>query len=168
MTHTLFILFGATGDLARRYIFPSLSRITGGDIDIIATGRREYSDSEFQDFLMSNSSEFLPMGSDEFVADIRYKKIDLQNSEDFVSLSDFLTPLIRPDTHIIVYLSIGSEFFSDFITGWAQIAPRLPQVRIVLEKPFGIDLASARALQNQLIQVFAETDIYRIDHYVAK
>jgi glucose-6-phosphate 1-dehydrogenase len=44
----------------------------------------------------------------------------------------------------------------------------LPHVRIVLEKPFGIDLASARALQTQLMGVFAEEDIYRIDHYVAK
>jgi glucose-6-phosphate 1-dehydrogenase len=168
MTHTLFILFGATGDLARRYIFPSLARIAGEHIDVIATGRREYSDSEFQDFLMETGSEFLPPETSEFVANIRYKKIDLSLSADYHLLRDYLTPQIISDTQIIVYLSIGSEFFSDFISWWAQIAPMLPHVRIVLEKPFGVDLASARALQTQLMGVFAEEDIYRIDHYVAK
>jgi glucose-6-phosphate 1-dehydrogenase len=116
MTHTLFILFGATGDLARRYIFPSLARIAGEHIDVIATGRREYSDSEFQDFLMETGSEFLPPETSEFVANIRYKKIDLSLSADYHLLRDYLTPQIISDTQIIVYLSIGSEFFSDFIS----------------------------------------------------
>lgn len=116
MKHTIFVLFGATGDLARRYIFPSLSRITGESIDIIATGRRAYSDSEFQDFLREESSEFLGHESEDFIASIRYKKIDLSVSTDFDSLLEYLAPQITPDTQIIVYLSIGSEFFSDFIS----------------------------------------------------
>ncbi len=56
MTHTLFILFGATGDLAKRYIFPSLSRIEEKNIEVIATGRRNYTDQEFRGYL-ENSDE---------------------------------------------------------------------------------------------------------------
>jgi glucose-6-phosphate 1-dehydrogenase len=65
---------------------------------------------------METGSEFLPPETSGFVANIRYKKIDLSVTADYHSLLGYIVPQITPDTQIIVYLSIGSEFFSDFIS----------------------------------------------------
>ena len=121
MAHTLFILFGSTGDLAKRYIFPALSKIEKNDLEIIATGRREYTDKEFQDFLVKTSSESLLGAENEFIANICYKQLDLEKSDDFISLLEFLKPKIKDGTEIVVYLSIGSEFFEHFLSGFEKI-----------------------------------------------
>lgn len=168
MTHTLFILFGATGDLAKRYIFPSLSRIEEKNIEVIATGRRNYTDQEFRGYLENSDEWTYWEEKNEFIANICYKKVDLEKWEDFISLREFFQPKIKKETQIVIYLSIGSEFFEHFLSGFQKIQQNLPHVKIVLEKPFWVDLSSARKLQEALTHIFHEEDIYRIDHYVAK
>lgn len=169
---TYFILFWATGDLARRQLFPALSKvILENDIEIIATGRRDYSNSTFQAFLRESGSEFFPKGTDidEFITNIHYKKVALEDIADYLSLAAFIEEQgYCTQSQIIIYLSLSSEFFSDFLRGFATIRERFSRVKIILEKPFGTDLESARALNRSLYTLFAESDIYRIDHFVAK
>ena len=171
MPHTLFILFWATGDLAKRYLFPALSTISETEnIDIIATGRRTFSDSEFHDFLRVESLEYFPdqHASADFFSRLHYQKVDIDQLDAYDALKERMESLSDADTQVVIYLSISSTLFDDFLQGCTPLLERFPHTRIVLEKPFGGDLQSARALHESLIPLFREEQIYRIDHYVAK
>ena len=171
MPHTLFILFWATGDLAKRYLFPALSTISATEnIDIIATGRRIFSESEFHDFLRVESLEYFSdeHTSSDFFSRLSYQKVDIDQLDAYDALRERMESLSDRDTQVVIYLSIASTLFDDFLLGYARLRSRFPHTRIVLEKPFGADLESARSLHHSLTPLFPEEQIYRIDHYVAK
>ncbi|PLT33101.1 glucose-6-phosphate dehydrogenase [Bacillus sp. V5-8f] len=179
-----FVLFGATGDLAKRKIYPALYNLfvedkLPGPISIIGLGRRGMSDSDFQANVKESIETFsrrLPDDKnkmDEFLEAFRYCIFDATNKNDYQKLLELVErrekELNIPDNRMF-YLSVAPEFF-DLIAlnikdsglgstnGWK---------RLIIEKPFGHDLKSARELNEKLSKAFDEEEIYRIDHYLGK
>ena len=169
------VIFGGTGDLARRKILPGLYRrfLSGqmtADSRIIGAARADLTDTAFRNMVAEAIAEFVPASRRDpemiaaFVERIGYVSIDAKGTGGW----DALRALMRPDVVRAFYFSVAPTLFGD-------IAERLhaheiadAQSRIVVEKPFGRDLSSARALNAVLAQHFDEHQIYRIDHYLGK
>ncbi|MFE3837035.1 glucose-6-phosphate dehydrogenase [Pseudogemmobacter sonorensis] len=169
------VVFGATGDLARRKILPGLYlRFLAGQIlpecRIIGAARGELSPGDFREMVAAAIAEFVPPArrQDEaiegFLDRLCYIAIDATGE---IGWSE-LKREIRGDVIQAFYFSVTPALFG-------AIAERLrahdiagPGARIVVEKPFGHDLASARALNATLARHFDESQIYRIDHYLGK
>lgn len=184
MESMTFVLFGATGDLAKRKIFPALYNLYLDQkliqpISVIGLGRGELSHIEFQEKVeesilsFSRRLEHDDASMGEFLAAFRYSMLDANKIEDFEKLLQLVKhreeELNLPENRMF-YLSVAPEFF-DTITlniknsglgatnGWK---------RLMIEKPFGHDLQSARELNEKLSSAFEEEEIYRIDHYLGK
>ncbi len=179
-----FVLFGATGDLAKRKIFPALFNLyldqkLAKPISIIGLGRRDMADKEFQEYVEQSVRTFSRRADvdrnnmDQFLAAFRYSVLDAAKVEDFRKLLHIVkqreSELKIPENRMF-YLSVGPEFFGPIAlnikesglgstTGWK---------RLIIEKPFGRDLESARELNTALSKAFEEDEIYRIDHYLGK
>ncbi|MFT4150007.1 MAG: glucose-6-phosphate dehydrogenase [Paracoccaceae bacterium] len=169
------VIFGGTGDLARRKILPGLYRrfaagqMIGGS-RIIGAARSDMDDAGFRAMVEGAVREFIPAKylDDAILADflthVHYVAIDAKGTAGWKELKK----LMRPGFVRAFYFSVAPALFGD-------IAERLhsndiadAQSRIVVEKPFGRDLASARALNATLAAHFDEGQIYRIDHYLGK
>ena len=184
MEPTTFVLFGATGDLAKRKIYPALynlflDRKLPSAFTLVGLGRREVPDDVFRANVEKSLREFSRrQGTDEealqqFLASFHYRVLEVGRPEDYSSLLQFVEAreaALGAVPNRLFYLSVGPEFFEPIAenikasglgttTGWK---------RLVIEKPFGYDLPSARALNAKLGQTFAENEIYRIDHYLGK
>ncbi len=169
------VIFGGTGDLARRKILPGLyRRFWSGQIPedarIIGSSRKEMDDEAFRAFTRAAIEEFAVDGAGdkakiaEFLKKLSYVAIDALGENGW----DKLSVAVRPGVVRAYYFSVGPSLFG-------AIAERLHKhnladddCRIVVEKPFGHDLDSARELNATLAQFFKETQIYRIDHYLGK
>ena len=169
--HTIFVIFGSTGDLAKRKLFPALSNIyknKNQTIDIIWVGRRPFEREEFIQYIKQETNEFIEEKSelDNFLQTVNYSQVEINEKDDYLRLKNDIEKLRKPDSQIIFYLSISPEFFWNFIDNYKSIW--LNDVKIIFEKPFGSDLASARTLNEKIREVFDEQQVYRIDHYVGK
>ncbi|MEH6775649.1 MAG: glucose-6-phosphate dehydrogenase, partial [Cereibacter changlensis] len=169
------VIFGGTGDLARRKILPGLyRRFLGGqmpqDSRIIAAARSDMSDEEFRAQVRAAIEEFVAADKrdaaviDEFVARISYVAIDATGENGWTQLKDTM----RDGVIRAFYFSVAPSLFGAIAERLSDHGIADPQSRIVVEKPFGRDLASAKALNAVLAQHFAEEQIYRIDHYLGK
>lgn len=101
-----------------------------------------------------------------FLTSIRYSRLEISQESDYHALRETIVALSRPETQAVFYLSISPEFFPVFVDHYKHVA--IPNARVVFEKPFGTDLATARELNAKIREVFDEEQIYRIDHYVGK
>ena len=181
-TTTVFIL-GASGDLTRRKLIPALfnlackRRLPEG-LRIVGMARSPYSDDQFREITWQGAREFGDFAVrrddwESFARDLFYIDGDLNNSEDFTRVRRRLEQLEgdgRPANRLF-YLSIAPQFYQTAIehlgasgltvgeNGWR---------RVVIEKPFGWDLQSAKALNQEVSLVFSEDQVYRIDHYLGK
>lgn len=162
-----FILFGATGDLANKKLFPSLysafcKNLLHDDFKIIATGRKKLSLDEFVARLEQN---MLPLIKDdynawgEFLKHLDYVDIDIDDLKSFEKLK------LR-NVDVVVYFSISPNFFIKACENLSKIG--LKNARIVLEKPLGLDLKSCKSINDEVLKYFSEDKIYRIDHYLGK
>ncbi|MEA5162230.1 glucose-6-phosphate dehydrogenase [Cereibacter johrii] len=169
------VIFGGTGDLARRKILPGLyRRFTGGqmppDSRIIAAARSEMDDTAYRAQVRAALEEFVPAGKrDEagvagFLERIHYVAIDATGTSGWADLKK----MMRPDVVRAFYFSVAPSLFGALAERLHERGIAGPQSRIVVEKPFGRDLESARALNRVLALHFAEEQIYRIDHYLGK
>ena len=169
------VLFGATGDLARRKILPSLfHRFQIGQFDdqsrIIGTSRSQLDRSGFQGLVASAIREFGQAGEtgeDDitgFVQLLDYVAVDAKGDTGWNELKS----LLRPDVVRAFYLSVGPGLFPAIASRLSSCEIATADSRVVLEKPFGHDLASAQALNSALRAYFKESQIYRIDHYLGK
>jgi len=169
------VLFGGTGDLARREILPGLyRRFHVGQIPlsskIICVARKSYGKQEFSDFVRKAITENLDQGLidddtlAQFLGLVTYTSLDANNTANWESLKQSM------DLSLIsaFYLSVGPSLFSKIINNLAKFDFIRPNSRIVVEKPFGHDFDSSRELNNILSRVFSENQIYRIDHYLGK
>ncbi len=169
------VLFGATGDLARRKILPALFHRFqigqfGNDCRIIGTSRTELSGEEFRSQTAEAIRDF---GQDvettaeeiaEFTQLLDYVAVDARGTGGWDQINDKL----RDDAVRAFYLSVGPSLFPDIARRLSETGIATPESRIVLEKPFGHDLASAQELNAALRAHFQEKQIYRIDHYLGK
>jgi glucose-6-phosphate 1-dehydrogenase len=169
------VIFGATGDLARRKILPGLyRRFQSGQMTaecrIIGAARAELHDASFQSFVREAIEEFTPAARrDEaslaaFLACLAYVPIDAKGEGGWQTLK----ALMRDGVVRAFYFSVAPALFGDLAERLHTHGIADGKSRIVVEKPFGRDLASAVALNAVLASHFNESQIYRIDHYLGK
>ena len=169
------VIFGGTGDLARRKILPGLfRRFCAGqmpaDARIIGAARGDIGQQGYQDLIRSAINEFgAPSAEslkflDAFIAQLHYVAVDICGDGGW----DELSKLIRKDLVNAYYFSVAPSLFGDIAARLNAWKIATPEARIVVEKPFGRDLQSAEALNSVLSQQFDESQIYRIDHYLGK
>ncbi|WP_170592247.1 glucose-6-phosphate dehydrogenase [Ruegeria arenilitoris] len=167
------VLFGATGDLAQRKILPGLyHRFEVGqmpeDARIIGTARSDMDDDGFRAQVRKSMKEFAPSFKkdvlDRFLARVEYVPVDALGENGW----DKLAKSLRPDVVRAFYLSVGPKLFPGIAQRLHDHGLATPDSRIVVEKPFGHDLASAKGLNEGLRACFEEHQIYRIDHYLGK
>lgn len=176
----LFMIFGATGDLAKRKLFPSLYRLfeknkLAKHFAVIGIARRPLTNDEFQQSIKDSIKNAIDKEDriDEFASHFYYHSHDVTDSNSYTTLKNMANDL---DSHYqlngnrIFYLAMAPEFFGTIALHLNQDG--LTDVkgfkRLVIEKPFGHDLESAKELNDQIRTAFSEDEIYRIDHYLGK
>ena len=178
---TVIAIFGVTGDLARRKLIPSLySNFVKGRLPerlrIVGVGRREWTDDTLVDHAQQSLQNYAaPIYNDDawnrFRQTLSYSKVNLPQPETYQNLKDDMDALDSGNSNRLYYLSIAPEFYQDVIVNLGRLDMARENGgwrRIVIEKPFGYDLATARALNRRLHAVFNESQVYRIDHYLGK
>jgi glucose-6-phosphate 1-dehydrogenase len=164
------VLFGATGDLCYRKIYPALYHLVRRrllSVPVIGVARQGWGIAQLADRVRESLKAFVP-GADEAVAKrlielLRYVDGDYNDRNTFLALRKALGAAQRP----LHYLAIPPSMFgvvAEHLSGTGSAAG----ARIVVEKPFGRDLASARELNRTLHAHFPESSIFRIDHYLGK
>jgi glucose-6-phosphate 1-dehydrogenase len=179
------IIFGASGDLARRKLIPALwslyaSRTLPEPFTIIGTSRTEITDEEFRTRMREAVERFarIPTPSDtvwnRFAASLAYVPGDPSRADLYGRLGDALAEVERrreARANRLFYCATPPSLYDDIIQHLGDSGLAQEQdgwTRIVVEKPFGHDATSARELNAQLASVFREEQIYRIDHYLGK
>jgi glucose-6-phosphate 1-dehydrogenase len=168
-TSDAFVFFGATGDLAYKKIFPALQALVQrGDLDIpvIGLARGEWTVDQLRQRAresLEKSGKLDPAAFAKLSAQLRLVNGDHGEPATFEKLKKALGGAERP----LHYLAIPPSMFAPVVQGLAR-AGCAEGARVVVEKPFGRDLASARALNRTLHEVFAESAVFRIDHYLGK
>ncbi|MTH96231.1 glucose-6-phosphate dehydrogenase [Roseibium sp. RKSG952] len=169
------VVFGASGDLAHRKLIPALyHRAHDGqvpeDARIICSSRRAYTDNEYRqwakDALNEHVSDLDEDQLSKFLARLRYVQIDVGSGEGFDALKELLDD--RPDVIRAFYLAVAPDLFGTICEHLGKADLVNAQSRVVIEKPIGKDGASARTLNATIGKVFAEDQIFRIDHYLGK
>ncbi len=182
-----FVLFGATGDLTRRKIVPALyslhcSGLLPDPFVVVAFARRDKDDSAFRADMKQAITEFAPQLSTEgaewesFSARLYYHRSNLDDSEGYKNLGIRLAELDQEHKlggNRLFYLATPPDNFSEIVHHLGEAGLNLTGdhkgwSRLIIEKPFGYDLETAKALNQELASVFKEDQVYRIDHYLGK
>jgi glucose-6-phosphate 1-dehydrogenase len=170
------LLFGATGDLARRMLLPSLYGLDADgllpdNLRIVGTARTELDDCEFRERAKAALQEYLPAGyfeagvADRFLERLHYVPLDITDPSGFDRLA---TTIGDPCHGVAIFLSTAPSLFKPTINGLETAGLACPTVRMALEKPLGTDLESSREINDAVGAAFPEDRIFRIDHYLGK
>ncbi len=171
------VFFGGTGDLTWRKLMPALFQAfrhgklpEGGRI--LAVARDDRSDEAYRQFIRDRFAEVesSKRPSDEefarFAALLHYRRMDLSHPEDYAGLKQWLEA--RGADTVVLYLATSPYLFPVICEQLGAVGLNGPQVRVVLEKPLGHDLASAGEINRVVRSVFSERQAFRIDHYLGK
>ena len=184
------LLFGATGDLAKRMLLPSLAALHAEHLlppalKIVGTARSQMSDAAFRNLARTALEQYLPAerrgGVADFLNRLTYVACDVTTPAGFTDLAK----AVGGPEGLVIFLSTAPSLFEPTIKGLARagLAGRVEagndahgadssatraNVRISLEKPLGTDLASSRAINDAVASAFWEEQIFRIDHYLGK
>ena len=169
------IIFGGMGDLAMRKLLPALyMAYLHGNLPpqtrIISTGRQEFDRDAYLRFVEDNSRSFIANDNfnektwDGFLQLLEYVRLDVQAAPDFSALAK----AAHPGAQRVFYLSTSPSLFTTICDKLAQAGLVDERARVVLEKPLGQDLPSAIEINEAVGKHFAESQIYRIDHYLGK
>ncbi|MFA0439858.1 glucose-6-phosphate dehydrogenase [Vibrio sp. 10N.286.49.C2] len=177
------VIFGASGDLTYRKLIPALYHLFASNqlpksFAILGVSRTQYSDESYREKLKKSLQEMEktePESLDAFCEFLHYQAIDTSDTQDYAKLSTRLDDLADkygfeqrntlfylatpPSLYSIIPASLAAHGLNDETEGWK---------RLIIEKPFGYDLASARKLDKEIHEHFQEHQIYRIDHYLGK
>jgi glucose-6-phosphate 1-dehydrogenase len=181
---TTLVIFGATGDLARRKLLPALYNLAHEGalperFNLIGVSRRDQSDDEFRAQAREAIGEFSRRTPDtqlleSLLGRMRYLGIPFDNVPGYARLGEAMDELdaegVQP-LNRVYYFSTAPEFFpviTDAIKENGLHRHQHAEVHVVIEKPFGTDLASARSLQEVVHSGFRERQVFRIDHYLGK
>ena len=180
---TSLVIFGANGDLARRKLIPALLQLHCNDrlpygFNIIGVSRTLFSDDEYRDSMWDSAVELVGVKAsrkqfEEFSKRLFYEAGDLSSSDGLAGVASRLSDLeanaevtnrmfyfsIAPGLYEMAVASLGTAGIAHGNDGWS---------RLVIEKPFGTDRASATKLDSSIHIVFPEKDVFRIDHYLGK
>jgi glucose-6-phosphate 1-dehydrogenase len=179
------VIFGAAGDLTRRKLIPALYNLAKNELlsrefSVLGVARAKMNTEEFRKKVSDDLSEFATGSVDPdlrewFVRRMHYLQGDFKDKNLYSQLKELLEKIDKDHaTHgnYFYYLATGSDYFGPVVEQLAEAGLMETENRrwrrIIVEKPFGRDLESARALNKQLLQVASEKQIYRIDHYLGK
>jgi glucose-6-phosphate 1-dehydrogenase len=181
---TVLVIFGATGDLAHRKLLPALYNLAHEGalperFDLIGIARSEHSDEEFRAMARESIEQFSrtkpdPDVLDGLLEDLRYIPGSFDSEDVYAQVKQAIQRFeerARYPLNRVFYMSTAPEFFPVIAEriGAAELEScGEADTRLLIEKPFGYDLASARELNAQLLEVFEESQIFRIDHYLGK
>jgi glucose-6-phosphate 1-dehydrogenase len=177
-THTI-VIFGASGDLTSRKLIPAWYNLFRRNrlpesIQIVGFARRPYSHDDFRKLMhdaLAKSADFDEAAWEKFAQRLWYARGDLNTLSDFEALHQFLYNIEKSNANRLYYLATSPNYYEAVVTnlhdarltseedGWR---------RLVVEKPFGFDLGSARVLNKVIHKAFDESQVYRIDHYLGK
>jgi glucose-6-phosphate 1-dehydrogenase len=171
------VLFGGTGDLSWRKLMPALFQaFKHGTLPegarIIGVGRDDLGDERYRAMIQARFDEVdlakRPTAEEfaRFSSLLEFVSMDLSKPEHYAYLATKLAQ--RPADTVVMYLATAPTLFTTIVEQLAAAGLNTPQTRVVLEKPLGHDLASNRAINHSVGQVFTEQQIYRIDHYLGK
>jgi len=182
MSHSI-VIFGASGDLTSRKLVPALYTLFRGGLlppqtRIIGFSRTPMSDEQWRAQLRESTAAHVDgdpvdeVSWQAFAAGIHYQPGDIGSAEDFRRLAGRLQALeAGVDATRVYYLATAPQFYEPVVAAIGangMAAETHGPRRIVVEKPFGTDLATARALNEHLHGVFHESQVFRIDHYLGK
>ncbi len=164
------VLFGATGDLAKKKLFPALydlEELNELDVEIFGVASSKWTQEVFRENVETAIRARKPDADEKVLGkllnEMQLLVGDYENPETFVQLAELIKDFKLP----VIYLAIAPEHFAKITQGLAAVGIT-SKARVVVEKPFGRDLESAIALDRELKQVLPEDQIYRIDHYLGK
>ncbi|HVL76791.1 MAG TPA: glucose-6-phosphate dehydrogenase [Noviherbaspirillum sp.] len=169
------IIFGGAGDLSIRKLLPALymAHLHGNlppATRIIAVGRHDYGREGYIEFVQKQSQAFIdaknlePQAWEQFLQLLDYVSLDVTDSAGYAELARHS----RPGVERVFYLATAPTLFTSICSNLAGCGLVDPASRVVLEKPLGHDLASAREINDAVGRYFSESQIYRIDHYLGK
>jgi glucose-6-phosphate 1-dehydrogenase len=181
------ILFGASGDLAKRKVIPAMydlatHKALGSRYAIVGFSRTAMTDESFRSTIgeaaktISEVGPIDPTQWNEFAGNLYYSQGDYNKPESFTALAKRLKELSEAKqlgSNRLFYISTPPEVYPDIVEQIGKAGLNKPDspdswVRIIIEKPFGRDLASAVDLNHKVLSVFDENQVYRIDHYLGK
>ena len=170
------LMFGATGDLARRMLLPSLYGLDSdgllpSNLRIVGTARTELDDASFRERADAALREHLPDGfysegvAERFLGRLHYVPVDIKDPQEFGRLTETIGD---PCDGVAIFLSTAPSLFKPTIDGLEAAGLACPTVRMALEKPLGSDLESSREVNDAVAAAFPEYRTFRIDHYLGK
>ena len=170
------LLFGATGDLSKRMLLPSLyalheDGLIADEVKVVGTARSELDDQEFRDMAASALEQYLPDDRknkdmiSSFLKRLSYQQLDASSTEGFGDLAEKIGDI---SGGLAIFLSTAPSLFEATIAGLKAAGLTGENVRIGLEKPLGNDLQSSNAINDAVAEAFPEDRIFRIDHYLGK
>ncbi|MEJ2658276.1 MAG: glucose-6-phosphate dehydrogenase, partial [Desulfobacterales bacterium] len=181
---TLFVIFGASGDLTWRKLIPALYNLylsgwMPDKFEIIGLGYGEMNDVKFRNHLRDGVNQFSRRGKvkDEdwknFAQCLHFNNVDLTDAKVYKNLAKTLADREKKwgtKANHIFYLALPPSMIEEVARHLAEskLNQKRKRARIVVEKPFGHDLESARNLNRILTGIFQESQIFRIDHYLGK
>ena len=181
---TIITIFGGSGDLTWRKLIPALYNLfldgwLNEKFSIICIGRTEMKDGEFEKKLKDGVDRFSRSGKtkkeqwDEFAKFIIYKSGDFTNKSLYTDVKKEVAAFEKTageSCNKIYYMAVYPQFFETIAQQLsdAGLAEDREGARLVIEKPFGTDLETAKALNTSLLKIFDEEQLYRIDHYLGK
>ena len=180
---TTIIIMGATGDLTRRKLIPALFNLHCNGrlpdrLNIVGFARSQYSDDQFRELVWEGTQKFGEHAARhedwmEFAASIFYVTGDVGSPEQLAGLEKRLEELEKENVPAkrLFYLSIAPSLYEPAIDNLGAsdlVKEDIGWRRVVIEKPFGNDLPSAKALNQRVMDVFDESQVFRIDHFLGK
>lgn len=168
------LLFGATGDLSKRMLLPSLCSLDADhllppSLEIVGTARSDFDDHGFRNFAREALEKFLPAerrgGVATFLNRLSYQPLDATQESHFGELAQKVG---TPQQGLAIFLSTAPSLFEPTIHGLQHAGLTGDNVRMCLEKPLGTDLESSRHINDAVASAFPEDHIFRIDHYLGK
>ena len=181
---TIFFIFGGTGDLTSRKLLPALYNLyldgwMPEKFAVVGMGRTVHTNEKFRSLLLEDLNNFSRKGKadakewKDFSSNVSYQISDIADEKTYEEQAAIIKKLSsewQAEPCVIYYLAVAPRFFATIAEKLAKhkLAENPEKTRIVIEKPFGHDLESAKELNQLLNSIFLESQIYRIDHYLGK
>jgi len=176
-SYATLVIFGATGDLAQRMLFPSLYNLDadgllGDAVRIHGAARSKLTDESFRERVAQSLADHLPADGidaavrERFLARLVYCPIDVGDPADFDCLAEKIGD--AAGAGVAFYLSTPPSMFAPVVAGLEGVGLTGPATRIAMEKPIGHDLASSREVNAAVAHGFTEDRVFRVDHYLGK
>ncbi|NLX70272.1 MAG: glucose-6-phosphate dehydrogenase [Clostridiales bacterium] len=184
--NSLLVIFGGTGDLAHRKLYPAVYNLfLSGELPenfaVVAVGRRDKTAEEFRNDAAQAIKKFSRPNNgrdsdlNKILSRFYYYRLDIYNADGYAQLNDYLSDMDKAygtGGNRIFYLAVAPEHFKPVVENLKSVGMVINDgaswQKVVIEKPFGSDLNSATMLNEVINRVFGEEHIYRIDHYLGK